>query len=1069
MLTFKDMSFFDTLLKRRGYDKCPLPLWRLKLTDSEYSELRQLLEECTHSPGSHHFVGVRREAALFFAEFWRREYVDGSHSKQMVYDALRSPNKDLSDEFFDNACAGAKSLQIEQYIGAKTDYLNSMLYQGGLPMKLLTKNESYSVWDRFTRGLVNRRIDFDELDLGKVATASSSMRDYCKQLIDALERDQYKLMPFYCEDENDNWFIFLKELATQERSRHRQMHPFSLDWEFRIDKPEKRISIKYAIRGLQKLPAAFLDEHSLNKTAFFSAQVRVDGKTGDTFDYVNDFCRYTVVSKHPYVIGQEIALYIHEEDNPLLSDRIDLVVPYLLYKNKEGKYVMGNQLGKLESVLLIPDGWEIENGDSFTVNDYTIEDRRIRALSIGAEFSGDIVTKSADESLTFGQSAQLYWTEMVSNPLYVPDIIDSVYDAKQCKYSLCSDAGETGKAIRAQDMQYRNKWQNEWKSEASYGEIFARVKDADGHFVSPIRFINIGDGLSVSLLDADSETCRLKVRWPHGHVSTNEGILKYNDVWEVKKDACADPRKIQFDFVPDGNGNNQFSLSIRAPFKDFSILDIEGNPVEQNALIPYTDVDKYQYHLVGQDIKSYSFGGVTRELKRYDDKLYIVENGKRIKPIPYEGSLLALFGSREVLRSMLEKTAKSMLDASVEVFFITDDGHRLDFSIKEAPFRVRQSDEGKIEILGSNDKVLDYHGALKLFKMDEPDIQPEVLNYQADKGYVLPESIRPWGNTLLTGRTRGRICPAMVNLCETLDAEYRIKNWPESISSTSSISSINQEIKNCTLDDNFWKRTLSWFECTQREDIPASSILELMCVGSDYMALICMAFQLFAKCSGDEEKETLMGQLKTMSDDLDFQWYWLSPYLDGIISKLQPFIKDINSRLIQRLYIRWAIKQGNRAMERLANLNNPEAYVQNIGECLNDSLKEFTDWVKRLCLLSIEDEYGSHESDLVHDICENIVSSRKNLVHITDRNETFVEENQDNLDEEVEDYFQQYSEPGKSGNEQWLLCRVNAVAAHLNKKADLFLQSHKVRLSIIYCIKSCHEPFLIALNNRLTK
>ena len=42
------MSYFDNILHKRGYDKCPLPLWKLKITDEEFKELRELLEKRTH-------------------------------------------------------------------------------------------------------------------------------------------------------------------------------------------------------------------------------------------------------------------------------------------------------------------------------------------------------------------------------------------------------------------------------------------------------------------------------------------------------------------------------------------------------------------------------------------------------------------------------------------------------------------------------------------------------------------------------------------------------------------------------------------------------------------------------------------------------------------------------------------------------------------------------------------------------------------------------------------------------------------------------------------------------------
>lgn len=1061
--THKKMSFFDSLLQKRGLDSCPLPLWRLKITDDEYQELRSILERCTHTPGRFAFTQVRKEAALFFAEFWRREYVDGSHSKQMVYDALGSDSKfsDLPDYLYENACAGARALKIEQYSGARADYLNSMLYQGGLPMKLVTKNESYSVWDRFTRGLVNRRIDFEDLNLGIVATTSNSMKDYCKQLIEALERDRYMLMPFYCQNENDSWFVFLKELAKQERIRHRQLHPFTLGWEFRVDEIENKIYVKYDLKGLQKLPLEFIEEQRLNGIPFFSAQVRVNGKAADTFDYVNNFCRYSVVSKHPYAIGDEISLYLHDKDVALISDSIDIAVPYLLFMNKDGKYELGNQLGKSKSLLLIPEGWEVEESEKYTIASYQIGDRNIQGIALSVDFSGNIVVKGKDGAITFGENADLYWTDLISSPLYEPDIIDTVYDAQLCRYALCSDSGEVVKNIRSHDLQYRDKWQTEWKSEPSFGEIFARVKDASGHFVTPVRFINVGRDLIISLLSADKESCQIRVSWPYGHVSTDEGIRKNNDVWSISKSDCSDPRKIRFVFTPSVNSRNQFSLNIRAPFKDFSILGMDGNPIEDNAIIPYSDVDKFQYHLVGQDIKSFTFGNICRELKWFEDKLCVMELGRKIKQVPFEGSLLALFGTRETLRSMLERTSKSLLEASIDVSFVTADGHTLSFSIKDAPYRARQLEDGKIEIFDTNHHTIDFRGALKLFKIDEPDVAPVIMSYDSEKGYVLPEDIRNWGKTLLTGRTRGRILPALVNLAEITDKDYRIRNKEEAI------STINDEIRNSTLGDNFWKRAIGWFNRVQKEDIPASSILELMCLSSNSKALVCLAFQLFAKCSCDEDKDTLMGQLKTMSDDLAFQWYWLCPFFDGLIMTITPFINDIYNPLIQELFVRWAMKQGDRMMELLNGLNTPAIYEASIGQCLMDELNEFQSWINQLCISSIRDEYGSHETKFVRELCENIVQNRNKLIRIIDDNDTYIETNQDNLEEEVVDFFKVYAEHGASGNEQWMFRRANAIAAHLKKEIDIFNVSPKVRRSIIFCSKSCHEKFLIAVNNKL--
>ncbi|EGW47201.1 hypothetical protein HMPREF0666_01633 [Prevotella sp. C561] len=146
-----------------------------------------------------------------------------------------------------------------------------------------------------------------------------------------------------------------------------------------------------------------------------------------------------------------------------------------------------------------------------------------------------------------------------------------------------------------------------------------------------------------------------------------------------------------------------------------------------------------------------------------------------------------------------------------------------------------------------------------------------------------------------------------------------------------------------------WKRILGWFDRSQKEDIPASSILELYCTAQDYKALICLVFQLFVKCTDDNEREILKEKLKIFSSDLAFQWYWLQPYLSGIFSQLNTFISDPMVPAVQDIYIKWSMTyKGEDMIKLLSALNDPEQYMSNIVQCFNDVLSLFTDWLKDL-------------------------------------------------------------------------------------------------------------------------
>lgn len=102
----------------------------------------------------------------------------------------------------------------------------------------------------------------------------------------------------------------------------------------------------------------------------------------------------------------------------------------MLYRKKDGKYELGNQIGRTDSFLLIPKDWYIENETSFTIIDYQWGNRIIQGIEIPSDFIDNIIVKGADGIITFGMASPLYWTEMATPPLYIPDVIEPLYNAE---------------------------------------------------------------------------------------------------------------------------------------------------------------------------------------------------------------------------------------------------------------------------------------------------------------------------------------------------------------------------------------------------------------------------------------------------------------------------------------------------------------------------------------------------------------------------------------------------------------------------------------------------------------
>ncbi len=1059
------MSYFDEILDKRGLETCPLPLWKLKLTDEEYEQLREVLEKRTHIINNDDiFYGFRKECALFYAEYWRREYHGGTHKKSDVYKCLKSSihTRNFSDEFYESARRGARNLGIRFYEGERTEAMETMLYQGGLPMNLVTGASLYSGWDRFTRGLVNRHINFDELDLGVVATEDPSMRQFCDQLIDGIEAEQYMLMPFYCKNENDSWFVYLKNLANQERRRRRQLRPFSLDWEFTLDQNANRLMVKYVVKGVQHLPAAFVEEQGLEKFKFFTTQVRVNGKAIDSFDYINFYSRYAVVSKHPYNDGDNVSFFINDAQEAHLSDELDMSVPHLMYRNEKGAYLLGNRLGKADSAVVFPETWTLDNGDIST-EAYTWHDTTYQVALIPERYIDPIRLHGEDGQLELSSNAKLVWTEFKGVPIDGLEVSEQLYDANNLLYFICYDAEEDVKQLRANALEFKGATRGEWQRTAPYGRIYARAKDASGRFVTPVRFINIGarEDLAIVNVSESEDTCIVKVKWARGRVTCDNGTKRVNEQWEVKKEDCVN-NKIQFTLIPDDNSHNQFTIHVRAPFKEFAIFDLDDKQVTSGAWVPYVDVDKYQYHLVGHYIKQYSYGNVVRELKEIGGKLWIVENGQRLKSIPFEGSLTTLFDSRETLRAMLDKTSENMLNAAVNVEFVTTKGETLSFAVKDSPYRVKTMDN---KILIKANQFVDYRGALKLLKLDEPLHEPRVVMYDEEQGFIVPEDVYSWGKMIVVGRTRGRICPGLIDMTQELTGEKRLNIREEAI------NSIKQEIASSTLGDAFWARVLGWYNRIEKDDIPANSLLEFKCLSEDPIALLCLTFQLFAQCSDDEERETLSNQLKTFSNDLAFQWYWLKKHILKVMMNMQQKIGSLENNVVRNIFIQWAMQQEN-PMQYLTDMNSDSFQLKCL-ECLASMMTEYQQWMINLAVESLTDKYEDGEDTMVKEVANEIVNKEKGLCYIDDHEEYFVETRQDRS-WKISPFFDKYAEHSwHTEAENWLWKRINVAAAHMKGELDLFNLpeevSDGVRRSLIFCSKSCNHKFVIELNNKLAR
>lgn len=1110
-------DFINEILQKRELEQCPVPFWKLKITDSEYNQLREILQKRVMTRAfylSNPFNVVCEETALFVAESWRRECQEEAPSIEDIYALLQLPKGyTYAEQLFESACEGAQLMGVDYFEDQDLDFinreeaLNALLFQGGLPMKLITDDKTKTRWSKMGRRLVNRNLNIDQLDLNLSEGDKASIREFCSCLQMALDCDQPESLPFHCANgEKDEHYLHLHHLAERERNKRSLLRPFTVNWQFHIVAEElaaestaaetaestaaestaaavktetetetesesvestaadktagSSLRATYTVEGAHRLPESFLEEFRLEPFSRFSLHIARNGKTDHTFDYEHGASTHTVFSTHTYHPGDHLSLSFSTVDTPFLSDELNLSVPYLLYESSEQTFTLGNKLGQAASLVLAPEGWSLTGRQAWKKETYCWEGVMLTGWHIPADYSKEFGLKKAGETIRFQPHSTLYWTEVQAQPLSVAGIEEPVFHLDgSTTYALCSDEDAGARTASLAQVEFKNEADEEWSDTPSYGRVMVRAKDSRAAWVAPARLINTGGGLTIEVVDADASSCTLHVCWEHGTVSTEEGALKADDVWLVLKEDLTDDR-IHFTLTPHEESRHAFTLTLRAPFKGFRLLDEEGRTVDGGALIPCVDVDKYRYEMVGQCLRSYTLAGRRRELRWVDGQLHIFENKELVRPIAYTGCLTELFDSRDILHELLSQTSQNKHFAEIRVTFTTSSNERWSIIIKDTPYRMRQ-EENRLIVFTDNKKPLRYSQPLKLLRLDDPNCPALRLYHDAAQGYVLPEEIRSWGPVLATGISGGSVRPAIVALGSALSGE----GW--AIRKDRMMDDLAQSLAASTFGDELWTRILAWYHRLQNEEIPVNALLDMCCVAQQADALICLAFQLYVQCETEEEREELTQQMKAFSQSMSFSWYWLQPKLNMLMLVIHQHLGDMYSPFMKASYSSWAHQKGAEGLKYLEALEDEEAYGEYFGECMFEVMDSFSNWMRSLCFVSLTGREAEEMNEILRSLAEGILETPDQLNRLEDLSEEFVDYKQDATDSATKAFFAQYGERHQAGSDSWMAARANVVCAHLQGKTDLLMQTEEVRSSILFCSQAYPDEFILALNNRL--
>ena len=275
-------NIYNDILKNRGLITIKDPIWKMKISDEEYQNLKEVLILAHKSDC---LMSYSREAAIYYAEWWRREYAGGIPSKENVASGL-----DIYDaeELYKSAKRALCELKFKFISGNRIEYFRTMLSQGGIPINYIKSGTNLSSYKRFLSGLVRElssiNYDWNICDsnilerlncVSYLATSfhNSSIYDVSIQIARAIICEDDEYLPY---DSSDKDLSDLTESLRNEYSnvkKERKIKPLSINWKLRIE--EYTGYLLYNLDPIKEISSDSIPD--LNTTTCYKFDIIVSG------------------------------------------------------------------------------------------------------------------------------------------------------------------------------------------------------------------------------------------------------------------------------------------------------------------------------------------------------------------------------------------------------------------------------------------------------------------------------------------------------------------------------------------------------------------------------------------------------------------------------------------------------------------------------------------------------------------------------------------------------------------------------------------------------------------------
>ena len=911
--------YFD-ILRSRGLKGLPedYPFWKLNLTDNEYKNLKQILISHPHDLSKY-----GEEAALCYAEWWKRDYKGGVPSKEDVAIGV-GLSRDYGDNLYFAARNGLKKHNYTFIHSLRgTEYFRTLLTQGGLPVNFIVTNRNLDSFSRFLKGLI-RELSIINYDWGSNdhsviqqfncirylgnAFKNENIYDVAMQIVHAIIKGDDALLPY--DGSNATLDELTRSLKTEYTrvQQERRVRPLSLHWKLHISDNDTG----YLFVNMDVVKDIVSDSiPGLNKDTCYAFDVFVAGTLVGKYvrkHFIRDregrvkaiYTRISIgVNNDILWKGEPVVEVKVRCDN---DDRIFLTIPGCYPPNFEDPqvfqmlndkvYIQKDTANTENNIAVFSSQWQCEGSHILKIGDMELR---------YAEFVNELCLKKedTDEEIKLTNEFTPYSAEFSDN--YILWVESSNYKLLS-KVPIIRVYDEDKNWVQKFSQEYRvrkggnNQWCKLYQGcSLPIGLIDIRVTYPDGHHIIE-TFYSIGN-MSFESSDEHASSTEIACRChpelcPEIENNPNLDIERIaKNTWKISRQQSSTNCPPTCDFRIYKSGNPTLCISVAIPFDGVMITDVKGNLIPSGTTISFDNLT--YYHLTSHGRRS----GRTIDVSYNSHR---EEQTKHLKRTIIDG-MVSLADYRDFIMRMFHLYGANSFDRSSSVV-MNICGTRI--YIREFVFDT-YIESGKIVVDNNTDyhnKNFTYEDNLYAFPVDEYTYAEEMTTIkliredESQNVFYFPKDFTDKYKEVIvfSGReAKHRIIPKYYHLDEedlnvltrTSHSRNITEDWIEKLQDSD------------ILTNRFWKKACKAFDICSYNNLPFSTHNSLKAIVGSPKLIAKFIIAMWA----NDLKDVLEQDIDRFEQEMAIALHWISASVWA--ESINEFIESIEDNNIKTLML----------------------------------------------------------------------------------------------------------------------------------------------------------------------